>query len=163
MYIDKKLQADSDFKNSQKYKITRLDLSWSISKGRETYGYNIARLDDATTKKRFKCMGGGYDMIGTCFGNWLAETYQERLLAIKEKAFRVWSAQLDKHVDTSESLYGMTHYSDKNVIDLDGGCGIQSMIKIAEAIGLEVQSVSNKKGQSIGFIVSEELTDEKTA
>lgn len=42
--------------------IKRLALSWSVSRGRDTYGYNICRLDDTSTGERFKCMGGGYDM-----------------------------------------------------------------------------------------------------
>lgn len=140
-----------------KLAITRLDLSWSTSKGRDTYGYNIARLDDTSNKHRFKCMGGGYDMIGTCFGNWLAHYYQERLLAIKEQAFR---REGGGNLDETKGLYGMYYNEKTNKVTCDGGCGIQSMIKIAEAIGLEVQSTSNKRGQCIGFIVSEELRDE---
>lgn len=35
-----------------------LSLSWSISRGRDTYGYNIARLDDHATGKRYRCSGG---------------------------------------------------------------------------------------------------------
>lgn len=45
--------------------IHRLDLTWSTSKARDTYGYNITRLDDSISGKRYKTCGGGYDMIGT--------------------------------------------------------------------------------------------------
>lgn len=141
------------------YSITRLDLTWSTSKGRDTYGYNIARLDDSKTKERFKCMGGGYDMTGTCFGDWLASNYQERLLAIKDQAHRVWNGS-EQIVPPSPNLYGMSYDVKANKVTCDGGCGINSMIKIAEAIGLEVQSTSNKKGHCTGFIVSEEVASD---
>lgn len=146
-----------------KLAITRLNLSWSTSKGRETYGYNIARLDDNKTKKRFKCMGGGYDMTGTVFGDWLASTYQERLLAICDQAHTTWYLEGNTPIrlpNRDGGLYGMTYNADLKQVRLDGGCGINSMIKIAEAIGLEVQTTSNKRGHCIGFIVSEELRDE---
>lgn len=70
--------------------IKRLALSWSVSRGRDTYGYNICRLDDTSTGDRFKCMGGGYDMQGTVFGEWLAANYQPELLALKDRASYVF-------------------------------------------------------------------------
>lgn len=66
--------------------IKRLALSWSVSRGRDTYGYNICRLDDTSTEERFKCMGGGYDMQGTVFGSWLEAGYQDRLVELKDRA-----------------------------------------------------------------------------
>lgn len=63
-----------------------LTLSWSISRGRGTYGGNICRLDDTTTDKRYRCSGGGYDMTGTVLGDWLTDVYQSELQALAPRA-----------------------------------------------------------------------------
>lgn len=65
---------------------TYLDLSWSTSRGRDTYGWNICRLDDTSTGKRYRCNGGGYDMAGTVFADWMQATYQQELRAISDRA-----------------------------------------------------------------------------
>ena len=123
-----------------KNQINHLSLSWSVSKGQYTYGYNICRLDDRNNGKRFRCMGGGYDMIGTVFGEWLQHYYQPELLKIKDFGF-----------------YGMTYRADKNQVSLDGACGIESMIRIAEAIGLEVErnyiATGRRRGETIGWFI----------
>lgn len=122
--------------------ITHLKLSWSISKGRDTEGYNICRLDDNNTGKRYKCMGGGYDMTGTVFGQWLADVYQ---------------AELQAAGSAVTGLYGARSKADGSV-SLDGACGLECMLEIAEAIGLEVEreyvKTGRNKGQTIGWYVS---------
>jgi hypothetical protein len=140
--------------------INHLSITWAVSRGRDTYGYNICRLDDRNNGKRYRTNGGGYDMIGTVFGDWLADNYQDRLKHITPHS--IWDSENKKPVNC-ESVpnrsYGCTHYIDgkgyflKAV--LDGACGINSMIKLAEDIGLEVQWESNRKGHTIGFYVSE--------
>lgn len=129
-----------------------LPLSWSVSRGQETYGYNICRLDDTSTGKRYKCMGGGYDMVGTVIGDWLQGVYQERLKALVK-------ANMDKVVGygtsnrtTIPDYYGLFIRADGSV-HLDGACGDDSMRKIASAIGVELKSVY-KRSKRIGFLVS---------
>ena len=123
-----------------KNQINHLSLSWSVSKGANTYGYNICRLDDRNNGKRFRCLGGGYDMIGTVFGEWLEYYYQAELLKIKDCDF-----------------YGLMYLADKNKVSLDGACGIESMIRIAEAIGLEVErdyiATGRRRGETVGWFV----------
>lgn len=117
--------------------IMNLTLTWSISRGRDTYGYNICRLDDPQTGKRYRCNGGGYDMTGTVFGMWLMDVHQDRLSAL------AWS------------FYGLRRYNDGHV-NLDGACGINSMVRVAEALGLEVQTQYDKKGRTTGWLVIDE-------
>ena len=123
-----------------KNQINHLSLSWSVSKGANTYGYNICRLDDRNNGKRFRTIGGGYDMIGTVFGEWLETYYQKELLKIKDGDF-----------------YGMTYLAYKNKVSIDGACGIESMIRIAEAIGLEVErdyiAKGRRRGETIGWFI----------
>ena len=138
---------------------TFLSLSWSVSRGRDTYGYNIARLDDRNTDERFRCSGGGYDMVGTIFGKWLSANFQQELCELCEKRE---SEIIETGYSVSgyrkiESIYGLTIKPGKikpGQIQLDGACGLDCMIRIAESIGLEVARKYNKRGQLNGFFVA---------
>lgn len=141
-----------------KNQINKLTLSWSISKGRDTYGYTICRLDDRNNGKRFRCMGGGYDMIGTVFGDWLETYYQKELLDIQGNAYMIWSAKFGRIENKDDNrFYGMTHDQIQNRVYLDGACGIESMMRIAEAIGLEIErdyiAKGSHRGETIGWFV----------
>lgn len=143
-----------------------LALSWSISRGRDTYGYNICRLDvpynTQATARRYKCMGGGYDMTGTVIGEWLQDQYQTRLKAIAERAGSSYvkgqSGSYTSHKEGNR-LYGMTAVKDKAdkliAVQLDGGCGIRSMEAIANAIGIHWSTTGNRKGHTTGFMVTD--------
>lgn len=134
--------------------IHHLVISWSVSRGRDTYGYNICRLDDRKTGKRYRTCGGGYDMIGTVFGDWLADLHQEKLQALFKNNPSEDCGYTVPGYRKIPSLYGLT-LSPKGIAFCDGACGISSMIKIAEAIGLEVQWEGNKKGHTVGYYVCE--------
>lgn len=47
-----------------------LEYVWTVSKGRETYGYNICSLY-ANGNKVSSCNGGGYDMQGVALASYL--------------------------------------------------------------------------------------------
>lgn len=132
--------------------INHLSISWSVSRGQDTYGYNICRLDSYNTGKRYRCIGGGYDMIGTVFGDWLEDEYQERLhkfFATQEKT---------EGYSNVKNFYG-ARIRDDGSVSLDGACGIDCMIRIAEAIGIEVEreykSKGRNRGETTGWFVSE--------
>ncbi len=124
-----------------------LELKWSVSRGRDTYGYNICTLIDCATGSRYRCNGGGYDMVGTVFGDWLQQAHQDRLRKISDRAHYQRSQRYESSArcDAANSLYGMTHYSDDGRIVLDGACGIESMLKIAEAAGIKVSAVRGRR------------------
>ena len=139
-----------------KNQINHLSLSWSVSKGRDTYGYNICRLDDRNNGHCFRTIGGGYDMVGTVFGQWLEYYFQPELLMIKDKADRIYGSSLCDNPVT-DSFYGMTYNAKQNTVSLDGSCGIESMMRIADAIGLEVErdyiAKGRRRGETIGWFV----------
>ena len=60
-----------------------LEFKWTVSRGRDSYGYNICTLR-ADWRLAARCNGGGYDMKGTNLGNWLASEFAGRLLRLKE-------------------------------------------------------------------------------
>ena len=139
-----------------------LSISWSTSRGVDTYGYNICRLDDNRTGRRYRTCGGGYDMIGTVIGEWLADVYQSELQAIGHLAGVYYSKaggyQSRRSADglglVRAYLYGMTRNDDTGRVTLDGACGTSTMIAIAEAIGLRFSWFGNRKGQTLGYFVS---------
>jgi hypothetical protein len=113
-----------------------LSLSWSTSRGADTYGYNICRLD---ADKRYRCMGGGYDMVGTVVANWLKERYQERLVAAGSAVTGLYGAR--------KQSWG---------VSLDGACGLECMIQIAEAIGIRItQNYNRRARRTDGFFVTD--------
>lgn len=133
-----------------------LSISWSTSRGADTYGYNICRLN-TSQGETIRCMGGGYDMVGTVFGDWLEREYQPELLAIAGRFSRYTKAESFVRRDDPEALYGGTYYADKATpkVSLDGACGIDSMRRIADAIGLDVHAEysAGRRGRLIGFSV----------
>jgi hypothetical protein len=141
------------------FPIHHLKISWSTSKGRETYGYNICRLDDFLTGKRYKTCGGGYDMTGTVFADWLQDNFQAELIALKDRAYYVYDRHSLNTPARPDSFYGMYDdtQSKKGNITLDGGCGLESIIEIAKAIGLQVQreyiKTGKRRGETIGWFV----------
>ena len=60
----------------------KLVFKWTVSKGRNSYGYNICTLF-VDGKKHNACNGGGYDLQGTCLGNWIAREFEKELLKLE--------------------------------------------------------------------------------
>ena len=136
-------------------KIHRLDLSWAISKGRDTYGLNIARLDDSISGKRYRTCGTGYDMIGTVLADWFEDQYQNKLIELVQSnvdKLEVYSAACPAWQKV-KGFYGMTYHPNENRVSLDGACGVESILCIIEACGFEVQRSRNKKGHTTAFHV----------
>lgn len=91
--------------------IHTLIITYGTSRGRDTYGYTLVTLRENGTKKASTC-GGGYDMRGTVFADWLQQVYQERLMELGEagKFPRVvWNGALDN----KECAYGDIPASEK--------------------------------------------------
>ena len=140
-----------------------LSVSWSTSRGVNSYGWNICRLDDNRTGKRYRTCGGGYDMIGTVLGEWLADVYQDRLRIIGDKAGSYYSKAGGYHSHRTEDgrnpargyYYGMTRNDDTGRITLDGACGSSTMRGIAKAIGVTLTSYCDKKGRVLGYFISD--------
>ena len=130
-----------------------LSLSWSVSRGRETYGYNICRLEDTNKGERFRTIGGGYDMVGTVMAEWLVKNYQTELQALCNSGI-----DSNPYASTGwlcfDGFYGMFQNADGSVT-VDGACGLDSVRKIANATGIIWSQVLDKRRRNIiGFNVS---------
>jgi len=134
-----------------------LVFKWTVSRGRDTYGYNICSLW-INDKKVSSCNGGGYDMEGTVLAEWMTKEFQNRLLVLKHRANNVYEIKngnykmINQTPDT-DTFYGMTlyHNIDKNKlsVSLDGACGFSSMERILEAVGYKLRYVYSSKNKTI--------------
>jgi hypothetical protein len=137
-----------------------LTFQYSVSKGINTYGYNIVTLY-ADDKKVARVNGGGYDMRGTCLGEYIKANYIDRLKTLKGN---------HGSGDDGTGYYGLTfyktdhgkyeyskEYQERYNISLDGACGENCMVGIANAIGLDM--MSKKIGNDWGYIVFDNLSN----
>lgn len=133
-----------DIINKMKTTKDVLRFKYGVSKGRNTYGYRIVSLY-VNGQKEYSTNGGGYDMRGSVLGRYLTNKFQDELMQNKDLANTThiqnekheWSAQTK-----GEGLYGMSLLVPQKLkehVSLDGACGMNSMIRIAEAIGLKVE------------------------
>jgi hypothetical protein len=134
-----------------------LKLSWSVSRGRDTYGYNIARLDSSA--KRYRCSGGGYDMVGTVLGQYLEAEHQERLQLLKEggpdgKPCLVDCGYTVPGYMKREDIYGLT-FDPKGRARVDGACGRETVKRIAEIVGIRItEDYNRRQNKTNGFFIS---------
>lgn len=127
--------------------IKNLHFRWTISKGRETYGYNICTLlVDGIVKG--KCNGGGYDMQGTSLGKWLQADYTNRIEKLFskeiEKAKEQKPLKLNNYIRViPEKFHGVTIIrnvkTNRISVYVDGAAGFDSMRRIAESIGINLK------------------------
>jgi hypothetical protein len=117
-----------------------LPIKWTVSRGRNTYGYNICTLWDG--KQAYRCSGGGYDMKGTVLGLWLKANFSDRLQRLVD-------------LEDCSKLYGIGSGADGKVY-LDGACGLEAVIDIAKVIGVGITRAYNAKKEVLeGLFVNE--------
>lgn len=126
---------------------------WGTSRGRDTYGYTTCSCW-VDGKRLGSCSGGGYDLKGSAFAEAMMRVFPKELLAIAKKAdlqYTVSQAE-DGTKKTTRSdrkgpLYGMIAiFSEKGKptsVALDGACGLESMVKIVEALGYKLERVTS--------------------
>ncbi len=154
----------------------RLEFKWTISRGRDTYGYNICSLW-LDGNKVSSCNGGGYDMEGTALADWIESAFQDELILLGSAAHSFYESDasgkfkgrfdnpghgprgwIDR--DRGEQFYGMSSYChlDGKVwkvahVHLDGACGFESICQIVKALGYGLQYVSETK-KSTAYIMA---------
>ena len=99
--------------------------SYGTSRGRDTYGYNIVTLTSSAQGKKFRCMGGGYDMHGQVLGEYV------QYCATQE--------QLRAAVSADDSLpVTVLHTGCAVVVGASGEAGV---LRLMRAIGWEVKAI----------------------
>ena len=98
-----------------------LEEKWSVSKGYNTYGYNICSLWYGNVKVA-TCNGGGYDMQSTSVSNFINLYFQDRLNSITSENFE----------------YGLYKNVDGNNY-ISYGIGVNAINRIIQHCGMSVR------------------------
>lgn len=145
-------------------KVTIARIKWGISRGRDTYGYNVCTLY-VDGRRVASCNGGGYDLEDTCFSDWINREFQGRIDAY---------CRGKKKVPYSETMPGSKKLADQwkdghfflhgkgGHWRLDGGngCAIDS----ARKIGVEIkETLEHKRGRGLCGTGIYIITDKKAA
>ena len=142
----------------EQWENTALEFKYTVSRGRDTYGYNICSLW-INREKASSCNGGGYDMKGSAFGNWIEAGFQVELIELAKKMDKkghcthyivtgdkgkedYTRVDAKKGTEYKDTYYGLTAYKrdgDIFKVSLDGACGFSSIEHIFKALGYSLQ------------------------
>ena len=114
--------------------LSSFTIKYTESRGCDTYGELICTLRECGEKVA-RCNGGGYDMAGTVFAEWLKIHFEEelkRLCASDYFALDFYDPRAKKY---------RKHYHNGCRVCVDGGCGFESVERILEKIGFTVRKV----------------------
>jgi len=154
-----------------------LVFKWSISRARDTYGYNICSLWVDRIKVT-SCNGGGYDMQGTVLGNWISGAFETELLTLDKKYYGLTfhnpnydpgkaiidDKTVEEREESGES-FGLERYQSfhkdsspiptkSHVIPLiNGACGFSSVGDIINAIGYRLEHIHTTGNEAIYKLV----------
>ncbi len=124
-----------------------LTFKYTTSKGRETYGYTICSLW-IRGKKVASCNGGGYDMKGVVFAEYLKTEYEGRISRLKIlRSNDFYGLSFMKRLKSGK-YRSLKRYSERAIVSLDGTCGMSAMERISPAIGLTMICVHESYGQA---------------
>ena len=128
-------------------KLERITIKRGVSRGRDTYGYNIVTA--VSNVKSYRCMGGGYDMLGTVMGDWFEAEHQAELVALAS------SKKMEKnsfgHLSSSD-LLGL-FVRPNGTAYIDGAFGIGCVNAIIRACGYEIETCFSKRGWTEAFLI----------
>ncbi len=107
---------------------------YTVSRGIDTYGYNICTLWDSVKNIRLgKCSGGGYCMKGVAFAEWMSKNFMPEISLLDPKEY-----------------YGISKL-DSGKVYLEGASGIDCMYRILQGIGFTIErTLYQKQGDIIG-------------
>lgn len=112
-----------------------IKFKWRVSRGRETYGYNICSCYVNNFKVGSTC-GGGYDMQGAALAEFINTVFSAELATLPAYY------KADRSVNKS-GMYGLYEYHDGSGAYVDGSCGLNCMVSILEALGYVIRYVCN--------------------
>jgi len=145
-----------------------LVFKWGASRRRDTYGYTICSLY-VDGRKVSSCNGGGYDMKGTCLGDYIAGRFAKELreinkdysgLSFHDPNYDPGKYKPEPGGKTVEELeaegksLGLDRYqafyrassklpTERHTVPLiDGACGMSSVERIVNAIGYQLTYIT---------------------
>ena len=140
-YDPEQIRSDLD-----RYGSLHLNYKWTTSRGRDTYGYNICTLR-VYGEAVARCCGGGYDMEGSCLGEFVTAIFKPELIELAKQAVHGHG-----YSDGREyGCYGLISWSDDPAhVYIDGGCGTTENILRHFGYRIRYQSRHNYILEKVG-------------
>jgi hypothetical protein len=103
-------------------------------------------------------------MVGTVLADWAVATHQDRLVKLAGDAYatvRPGEGYRTRGDDTRGTFYGMAAYygesGELERVSIDGACGVESVLRILRAAGLELTRTyvprGVNRGNTTGWVV----------
>lgn len=159
----------------------KLVFKWGVSRGRDTYGYTICSLY-VDGNKVAMCNGGGYDMMGTVLGYWVASKFHDELLKLNtpfyglsyhDPNFNPGKVEIDGETveqrEKNGKSMGLERYqqfykassdvpTERHIIPLiDGACGFSSVTHILNKIGYKIPKIHSSNKEDIYIVSKKEV------
>lgn len=112
-----------------------IEFKWSVSRGYNTYGYNICRVYIDGQKTKHAVNGGGYDMRGAAFSGWIKEIFSDELKKLDSSKFyglSFWNEKTKKY---------QKRFSKNCRVYVDGACGFNCMGAILHHLGYTMKYI----------------------
>lgn len=113
-------------------------------------------------ERLYSINGYGFDRIGTALGIFLESQFQPELFNLSKRILRRESQErkltvpVNVILETRDQFSGLhfpseidANWNPDYTVSLDGACGFESMIEVADAIGLKVHQSESKAGALI--------------
>lgn len=126
-----------------------IEFRWGVSRGEDTYGYNLCSLY-VDGKKVAMTSGGGYDMKGAAFAMWMRKTFIGEIMKLEgntgsnDKPGGYYGLSFGRPKKDGSGWQSHKRYQEGDEISLDGACGMGSMERILGAIGWEYRKLRTK-------------------
>lgn len=117
---------------------TLLTFKRTVSRGRETDGWNICSLYIDRVKK-YSCNGGGYDMKGTCLADFIKENFGDQL----KKLTTADCTGLTFYKTINKKYKRYKRFPKDGNISLNGACGMNSIERILNKIGFKLKYIDD--------------------
>ena len=149
-----------------------LKFKWTVSKAKDSYGYNICSLW-IDGEKVSSCNGGGYDMKGVALANWMEKEFKAELLKLTREFYglsfhvpdydpgkAVINGQTVEEREKEGKTIGLERYQSfysasskiptkRHTIPLlDGGCGFSCIENILTAIGYKLRYIDETRNST---------------
>jgi hypothetical protein len=132
-----------------------IKITWSISKAKDTYGYNRLTALDLETKKKYVAIGGGYDMLGTVIGDLVADKLQSHISMLTPYYIITNNYGLEK-TNSRNAFYGLTFNQLTGKAIIENGCGMANVTKIIEACGYQLTGFYAKSKKESYLVLTQQ-------
>lgn len=130
---------------------TYLLLSTGTSRAKDSCGQRVVRLKQCGNSRSYSAAGGGYDLVGSALAQWLQAELQGCLRALPDSVIHY--LHTDENGSYTKKGYAAIYGTSRRggITSIEGACGLESVFKVFEAIGINIEKIPDGKGSPLGF------------